>query len=662
MRLINARIENYKSIDDTEEFEINQVTCLVGKNEAGKSAILEALYKINPSEPSKQKFEELDYPRRRLVEDKKASPTGIDKVNVLTTTWELEESDYQKLREAIGEDTIRFQQITIQKDYSGNSTWGGIQIDEYKVVKHAVGNCKLTEQQKGELLKAKTWSELISALGALAASHTEVDPVDRIEELKAFQKQATEKFRKQRPILGVIDALTLPTFVYFKEYDRLPGKMSLEAYKDRKTGDRQIFSDKIFEALLDLAGSSAEEIADLKKMESLRISLESVGNHLSDQIFEYWTQNSYLEVQFHFDAAKPEDEAPFNSGHIFSTRIYNKRHRASVEFDQRSTGFIWFFSFLVWFSQVKKHYGDDIIIMLDEPGLALHGRAQEDLIRYINEKLRPHYQVIYTTHSPFMLDMENIFSVRTVQDVVTVDKNGREIVLGTKVGKDLLSRDRDSLLPLEGVLGYDIARSMFVGHHVLVVEGASEIACINWFSRLLASRKRVALDVRWAICPAEGAGKISSFVTLFAGRRLNIVVLMDYHEGQKQMVDKLESSGLLANGHLLRTSDFAGQSEADIEDIIGRELYRHAFQHCLKINASRGIPKNRPSQAPVRLVKEAEQVNALLGLAAAEFNHYMPIEYLMTLPSDQVAALPGLEEALQRFESLFERINSLLSN
>ncbi len=53
----------------------------------------------------------------------------------------------------------------------------------------------------------------------------------------------------------------------------------------------------------------------------------------------------------------------------------------------RATGFVWFFSFLVLFSQVKKSHGDNILLLLDEPGLSLHAKAQSDLLRYFKEQL-----------------------------------------------------------------------------------------------------------------------------------------------------------------------------------------------------------------------------------------------------------------------------------
>ena len=98
------------------------------------------------------------------------------------------------------------------------------------------------------------------------------------------------------------------------------------------------------------------------ELEKLIMELEAVGAHLTDKIKEYWTQNQHLRVVFRFDAAKADDAPPLNSGFILSTRIENTRHMATINFDERSMGFIWFFSFLVWFSQVKELYGKKLIL------------------------------------------------------------------------------------------------------------------------------------------------------------------------------------------------------------------------------------------------------------------------------------------------------------
>ena len=454
-------------------------------------------------------------------------------------------------------------------------------------------------------------------------------------------------------------------FVYFSDYERLPGRVAINELIRLEGQNNLTFELRIFQALLALVNSSAQEIANAPRSEQLIMNLEAISNRLSDETFEYWSQNKHLRVEFRCDMARPQDPTPFNDGWIFSTRIMNERHRASVNFDERSSGFIWFFSFLIWFSQMKENYADNLIVLLDEPGLTLHGKAQQDLLRYIREKLQPKYQVIYTTHSPFMLDVENIFSLRTVEDVLKreiVDNDIREKILGTKVGEKILSGDRDTILPLQGHLGYDITQTLFVGPYVVVVEGPSEWAYMSWFTRKLVADGREGLDIRWAIAPAEGAPKVSSFITLFRGRGLKIAALIDFHDSQKKLVERLEESELLDPGHLLKTTDFIDQDEADIEDLIGWELYAELVNGALEIPEASRVPATRPEEAERRIVKEVERRARLLPPGVPEFDHYLPAQYLNHLTPEEVSRLPGLEGALDRFENVFVRLNELIGN
>ena len=65
MILESARVENFKCIDDSTEFSIRALTALVGKNESGKTALLKALYRVNPILPTEATFQDIEYPRRR---------------------------------------------------------------------------------------------------------------------------------------------------------------------------------------------------------------------------------------------------------------------------------------------------------------------------------------------------------------------------------------------------------------------------------------------------------------------------------------------------------------------------------------------------------------------------------------------------------------------
>ena len=46
MLLQKTRVSNFKIVEDSNEFRVDQVTCLIGKNESGKTAILDALYRL----------------------------------------------------------------------------------------------------------------------------------------------------------------------------------------------------------------------------------------------------------------------------------------------------------------------------------------------------------------------------------------------------------------------------------------------------------------------------------------------------------------------------------------------------------------------------------------------------------------------------------------
>ncbi len=656
MKLTKIRVENFRCVEDSNEFTVDQVTCLVGKNEAGKTALLEALYKLNPVESDARNFIEEEFPRRHLATYKQRRERTP--ATILTTYWELSDADVADLEETLGPGCLDSREIIVSKGYENTLVWT-FDLNEGRVVDSYVTAADFNASDKAPLTNASSIPDLVSSLKAIES------PTDKQSQLlqrltSIFPDQEVHAFVQGRL------AERLPLFIHFRNYDHLPGRLSLDDIKQRKDENTLNIEHKIFLALLEMTSTSLEEIEGIDQLEKLIMELESVEAALTDEVRNYWSQNQYLEVRFRYDKAKPNDPPPFNTGFVFNTRIFNTRHRATVSFEYRSHGFIWFFSFLVWFSQMKQRFNKDLILLLDEPGLSLHGRAQEDLIRYINEKLRPHHQVIYTAHSPFMLDIENINSLRTVEDVVVKvrQSNGEfiEEIKGTKVGERILSRDKDTLFPLQGILGFNMAQTLFVGPYVVVVEGPTERALFDWFSRQLAHHDRESLDLRWAVCPAEGASKISSFVTLFSGRELKIAVFADYHDGQKGTIDRLENTGLLPTGHVLRTSTYSGQDESDIEDLIGRPMYIELTNAAMELPESHRLPATKPENAPERVVKEVENHCCLLPPGFSEFNHYMPVEYLMTLKRSEVEQLPGIDEALERFERVFKDLNALIAS
>jgi predicted ATPase len=653
MKLKSVRVRNFKSVDDSTPFSLLPLTCLVGKNEAGKSALLEALYKLNPVIDGDSKFDPPIefYPRRRWSTYKDRHDEAPDPI--LDTEWELDDADKSAVEEALCGISIAGTKFTLSKGYDNVRRYGlsALAIDEKGVLGAYLADSGLHTEEVAPL------KGLTGVAGAIAALKAKPEPSERETAfLTELQQQFADKGATQR-VINLLDG-RLPKFIYFSDYDRLPGQVSLTAllHKKKTTPAALSRQEHIFLALLDLAGTDAQEIQQTGKFEELKAELEAIQNTISDEIFEFWSQNSNLRVEFTFDAARTADPAPFNEGWIFRTRIENTRHRASVPFERRSTGFVWFFSFLVWFSQLRKHYGDNLVVLLDEPGLTLHGKAQGDLLRYVSTRLVPHSQVLYSTHSPFMVDPDNLLGVRTVEDVM----DGNQ-VLGTKVGDQVLSTDADTIFPLQAALGYDISQTLFVGQHPLLVEGPSDLLYLKWFSHQLKLRKRTSLDVRWTVSPSGGIDKMGAFVTLFGGKKLDVAVLSDYHQGDKKKIETLRQSSILKTGRVLTAEAYADATEADIEDVLGREMYFAIVNGTYALKGNRVIPKTAPKDAPARVVVEAKNHIDLLA-DLRPFDHFDPAAFLVaTYPDVETAdKIPGLAGALDRFERLFTDLNAFL--
>ncbi|WP_170932741.1 AAA family ATPase [Desulfosporosinus sp. FKB] len=641
MILKTLRIENYKCIEDSGEFTIEPVTCLVGKNESGKSSLLEALYKLNPVDLSQDKFDIEEYPRRFLSEFEEG--LLVDRSNVLNTQWELTDKEVEQIEQVLGRGSLLSPTIVILKGYD-NEYILKIEINQQSVINYYLEQCGIEEMPvDGNFEDVKA---LINHLEQIQGRNDEQD--------KLFQMLI--KIFPDRSVSEVANKLLIeyiPKILYFSQYQTLPGQVQYEQFIQKRSQNQLNTQEKTFVALLYLAGVTPETFSSATKAERLIAKLESTSNRISKQIFEYWSQNKDLSVQIRFDVGRPNDPPPFNTGNILRTRIYNKRHEVSVNFDERSSGFIWFFSFLAWFSHIQNVYGDNLLLLLDEPGLNLHAKAQSDLLRFIKEKLLPKYQVIYTTHSPFMIDAENILSVRTVEDLSSIEGE----VLGTKVGDHVLATDSDTIFPLQAALGYDITQTLFVGKNTLLVEGPSDLLYIRWFTTQLKKRNREGLDPRWTVAPAGGVDKISSFVALFGGNKLHVAVLTDYAEGDKKKIRSLRESELLRQGHVFSAEMYAGQSEADVEDLIGINFYSSLINHCYKLEGGCEFNAAKSECKSMRIVKKVEEYFGTLPPEVPEFDHFQPSVYLVEHPEIE---WPDLEITLERFEKFFKDVNKLL--
>jgi predicted ATPase len=654
MQLSKVKVTNFRSVDDSTEFHLSRVTCLVGKNESGKTTLLQALERLNPQDGRPKEYDGLlDYPRRHWSDFEERHPDG--KAAVVDSTWTLEDGDMAALAEKLGPNCLISREVKVGTGFNYESADWVLNVDEPKVVSHLVESSRIEGEPR----------EALKGFGSVADLHVHLQGIEARDEAheELFKNvSALADLGVERHAIRILQA-RMPKFMYVSQYTRMNGKVSIEKLvKDIGTNNVGE-QDDVFLAFLKYAGTSLEDLKDVNRYEDLRARVEAASSKITDRIFEYWSQNQHLEVSFTLEAGKPGDPPPFNNGNVMHTRIKNNLHKATVAFDNRSAGFVWFFSFLVMFSQVRKQHGN-VIILLDEPGHGLHGKAQADLLRYIEEKLKPQHQVIYTTHSPFMVPADRLETVRLVEDVVEYGQNGKAPkVLGTKVSEQFLSRDADSLFPLQAALGYEISQTLFVGKNTLLVEGPSDILYLQAVSEALKSRSRTGLDPRWTLCPAGGVDKMSSFASLFSGKGLHISVLTDMAKDVKKSVERLKTGGIVPADHVFTAADFTGTPEADVEDLFDPELFAEI------LNAAYGLAGEHALTAKKLLDADGSSGRAVVKAAAyfrllperyAEFDHFSPANWLISNRDCLEGDGKAKAATLDRFEKVFESLNALL--
>ena len=628
MLLKKVTIHKYKSFLTEQSYTVEErITRIVGKNESGKTALLEALAKSNYFEDNAdfQFNKDLDYPRSELIKAKNENPA------VLTCEYELSDADVKSVEDDLGEGIISKQTFSRTCYYDNTHTASGVSVN-FDVFKNwLITSFDVGDQGKELLRAAASFSDLENVV-----SENETTPgMTEIQgELSKIKKGAG---KWKNPLEGYIYLTyilpAIPKLWYFSDYFSLPCRINLNEFAaGTPTGSLSSEEFKIAKALFELSGLQVSDIQSEANFEAFKAQLEATSNSITDDMFEYWTTNQNLEIRF-------DIEHSTNNVRYLNIRIYNSKHRVTLPLKNRSKGFLWFFSFLVWFSKIQGDKNSKYILLLDEPGLSLHASAQNDLLRFIDEKLAPEYQVIYTTHSPFMIDSLKLNEVRTVYDT----QNPK---IGSVVSDAVEEKDSDTLFPLQAALGYTIAQNLYVSPQNLLVEGISDLVYLNHFSTILKDMGKEGLSDDVTIVPVGGADKIATFISLMRGNELSTVCLLDTFtdQGAEVRLKRMVEQKIIADKKILYYHSIIEQTFADIEDLFSKEeyltLYNGAFGASVQIS---DLDMDRP------IMSQLKRLNG-----NKSFNHYSPANYM----AKNIGAISFSEETIGRFEKLFSMVNS----
>jgi len=594
MRLIKARVTNYRSIRDSEEFEIeSSKTILVGPNEAGKTAILRALQQINPP-PDVAKFNPLrDYPRASYndITTGKVDPATTD---VAVARFRLEDGD----KEAVPEEFHNCIYVVgrrldntfwhILEGTPALSTHKEIKNDLTRLATHMDVNVpaspegaavpKKPSEELAELTKPFTDSALVNAErgkaidGWLTKHLARVDEdndkeVTRLEHLQSV----CQRQKVNDEALNILRG-RLPIFVLFSNYFRVKPSVHLAHLAQRlETG---VLDDDQYdygnECLLRLLGFSARELSNLgqakeppatdltalqaykDQLDTRTYQLNAAGVRLTEEIRSVWNPNP--------ERAEADTLRITADGQYLKVVVVDSLG-VEIELDQRSEGFQWLVSFFVVFFAESAGKHENTILLLDEPGLSLHGLKQRDFRDTIS-RLANTNQTIYSTHSPFLVGPDELDIVRVVE------MTNRKV--GTKVHTKVIADDPAALLPLQEALGYDLAQSLFAQERNLLLEGLTDFWYVEATAALLREDGIANLNEQIALVPANKASKVVYFATILHAHHLKVAALLDSDTAGDQAAQQDLLVHTLGNKNILRTLDaYKGPvKRPEIEDLL----------------------------------------------------------------------------------------------
>ncbi len=596
MKLFKARVQNYRSIIDTGEFEIEELkTIMVGPNEAGKTVILKAIQQLNkPAEVAG--FDILrDYPRS-LYNDISTGKVLAKNVTVVTGYFKLEQSDKDLLADEF-KDCIykRYKNLDNQmfhtlenappsvyyKDIKSDLTRLIAHLDKQYIAENPTEETKIPSV----LFKVftDTWRDYTALSGenstklkALLEKHFNVIEEGNEKEEARYYKllEQIDFYKKHDETLNILSERK-PVFILFNNYFKVKPSVHLQHLAQRT--EQNLLDDEYYDygnlCLLKLLGFTARQLSDLgntqspnindtnalkeykDKLDSRSYQLNAASVRLTEEIRTVWMPNP----------DRPEaDKLKVTADGQYLKVVVEDDIGVDIELDQRSEGFQWLVSFFVVFFAEAMDKHKNAILLLDEPGMSLHALKQRDFRDTIT-RLAAKNQTIYTTHSPFLVGPDELDIVKVVEM-----KNRRE---GTKVHTTLSSSDPAGLLPLQEALGYDLAQSLFSQQRNLILEGLTDYWYLDATAELLRTAKIENLNEKIALVFANSAGKVVYYATILFAHNLKVAALLDSDAAGDQAAQQENLVHTLGNKNILRTKDFVtGINKPEIEDLLRTTL------------------------------------------------------------------------------------------
>lgn len=657
-KLTKFRVQNFRSIEDSGWIDAENVTCLVGTNESGKTNLLLALWKLNPAnnEPIAPL---IDYPRKKYHN---YSSTKGEEI-FISAQFDFDSSVAEKLSQTTGWHQSLVKEIVVSRKYNGDYEYqysqnklssfdGKDLLRVFELLLDKFNDSELqSKEEKTDLDKINSFIESEKSKIVSDKNYSQSDIIQIKNSFEQFLETNYKRkvninafftdnfFKEVKKVIKAFDDNgikiatecidiikdNLPTFVYYSDYGNLDSEIYLphviDNFNRTDLGEKERAKARSLKVLFEFVKLSPEQILELGK-EALPIRviehttdhygrktrtgehieeakdkdieeesrnkkergilLQSASTTLTQDFASWWKQGKYI---FDFQA----------DGNHFRIWVSDDKRPERIELEGRSKGLQWFFSFFLVFLVESKDSHSNCILLLDEPGISLHPVAQMDLIAFFNS-LANENQLIYTTHSPFLVSTNNLSGVHAMY----IGDNGESVVSSDLRANKKISEK--SIYPIHAAIGITVSDTLLIGCQPVLVEGVSDQIYLQQIKKYVLAEGKYKNDKEVVFIPTGGVKGMSPVVKILLGREDNLpYVIMDSDKPGKDKIKQLHN-GLYAEEKekVIPVSEFIGEGEFEIEDLMPLdELARIFAKQYRRVNSEDEFDYLYDKNAPI---------------------------------------------------------------
>jgi len=414
---------------------------------------------------------------------------------------------------------------------------------------------ELNDAQRIQLLALEHVFEGMSIDSAVKAARKEVDSV---KQFYSSSELAEEIFK------------ILPDFEMFEDFSSLlPNRIDLE---DIVRANKRAEG---YKAAINFLTITGLEYSFFQQPSSriLKQKIENLNGELTLNFQDFWRQNvgKKNKIKINFELSHYDHTNPEKSGKPY-LEFWIKDEQERLYPKQRSRGVRWFLSF---FLELKATAMDkskrNKVLLIDEPAVSLHARAQEDVLKVFDD-IKERIQIIYTTHSPHLIDVNKLYRILAVQRAIEDDMKSETLVYSAR---SLKSATADTLSPIYSTMGARLSQQEIIKSFNNVI--VKDLGTYYFMKAIVAL---TGFEKECYFLPASGAESIPMMVNILMGWGIDYIILNFGNSEERFVHEKLMKEQYnnkidLANKQMLFLEDYP-----DTEDLFSTIDFK---KHVVKV-------------------------------------------------------------------------------